>query len=92
MEVTLASSLVPSAALQMHGQSFVPSTACGPLVCSLSEREATVEKLHGATQTGPSALVGTGCLRSLWSRLAAIHPEQLSGSSEQHREICKFNL
>lgn len=40
----------------------------------------------------PLALVGTGCLWSLCSRLAAVHPERLYGSSEQHREICKFNL
>lgn len=70
MEVMLASSAVAGAAQQMHGQSSVPSTACGPLVCSLSELEAPVEKLRGATRQGPSALVGTGCLCSLCSRLA----------------------
>lgn len=56
MEVMLASSSVPWAALQMHGQNFVPSTACGPLVCSLSELRAAVEKLHGATRKGPSGV------------------------------------
>lgn len=92
MEVMLASSSVTWAALQMHGQSFVLSTASGPQVCSFSELEATIKKLHGATQKGPSALVGTGRLCSLCSRLAAVHPGTLSGSSEQHWEICKFNL
>lgn len=37
-------------------------------------------------------MVGTGCWCSPCSRLAAVHPERLSGSSEQHQEICKFNL
>lgn len=36
----------------MHGQNVVPSAACGPSVCSLSELKVAVEKLRGATRKG----------------------------------------
>lgn len=39
----MISSSLPWAALQKQGHNSVPSTACAPLLCSLTEPKATVK-------------------------------------------------
>lgn len=70
MEAMLASPSVPWAALQMGGQNFILSTACGPWVCFLSELK---EELHGATQKGS---LGPG-----GHRVFAVPVQQVGSSS-----------